>query len=81
VIPAANQVHLMLKEEVRQAVADGTFHVFTAATVEDALELLTGFSATSIEATIDARLNELIAAARKFSDKATEDSSPGADGD
>ena len=70
VIPAANQVHLMLKEEVRQAVADGTFHVFTAATVEDALELLTGFSATSIEATIDARLDELIAAARKFSDKA-----------
>lgn len=81
VIPAANQVHLMLKEEVREAVANGTFHVFTAATVEDALELLTGFSATSIEATIDARLDELIAAARKFSDKTSEETSSGVDGD
>ena len=81
VIPAANQVHLMLKEEVRQAVANGTFHVFTAATVEDALELLTGFSASSIEATIDARLDELIAAARKFSDKTSEEPASGVDGD
>ncbi len=81
VIPAANQVHLMLKEDVRQAVANGTFHIFTAATVEDALELLTGFSATSIEATIDARLDELIVTARKFSDKTSEESSSGVNGD
>ena len=67
--------------EVRQAVANGTFHVFTAATVEDALELLTGFSAASIEATIDSRLDELIAAARKFSDKTSEEPASGVNGD
>ena len=66
---------------MRQAVANGTFHIFTAATVEDALELLTGFSATSIEATIDARLDELIVTARKFSDKTSEEPSSGVNGD
>ncbi len=41
-IPAANVVHLMLREDVVQAAAAGRFHVYAVATVDEALELLTG---------------------------------------
>ncbi len=41
-IPAANVKHLMLKREVIAAVADGRFHVYPVATIDEALELLTG---------------------------------------
>ena len=42
IIPQANQRNLMLKQAVVQAVAEGVFHIFTVATVDQALELLTG---------------------------------------
>ena len=42
IIPKANQRNLMLKQSVVQAVAEGMFHVYTVATVDQALELLTG---------------------------------------
>ncbi len=42
IIPAANVVHLMLREDVVQAAAAGRFHVYAVATVDEALELLTG---------------------------------------
>ncbi len=42
IIPKANQRNLMLKHSVVQAVADGMFNVYTVATVDQALELLTG---------------------------------------
>jgi len=42
IIPAANQVHLMLREDVRLAVEAGQFHIFTAEHVEDVMELLSG---------------------------------------
>jgi predicted ATP-dependent protease len=42
VIPASNAVHLMLREDVRAAVAAGKFHIFTATEVEDVMEALTG---------------------------------------
>jgi predicted ATP-dependent protease len=42
IIPAANQVHLMLREDVREAVAAGEFHIYTAEHVEDVMELLSG---------------------------------------
>ena len=44
IIPAANQVHLMLNREVRDAVAAGKFHIYTASHVEDVMELLSGLS-------------------------------------
>lgn len=42
IIPQANQRNLMLKKEVVRAVAEGVFCIYTVATVDQALELLTG---------------------------------------
>ena len=44
-IPAANQRHLMLKEEVVEAVRQGQFRIWAIETVEQGIELLTGFPA------------------------------------
>ena len=45
VIPASNQLHLVLHEDVIAAVAAGQFHVYVVRTVDEALELLTGLQA------------------------------------
>jgi lon-related putative ATP-dependent protease len=42
IIPRQNVKHLMLMEEVVEAVAAGRFHVYAVSTVDEALELLTG---------------------------------------
>ncbi len=42
VIPAANQVHLMLREDIRQAVAGQQFSIYVAEEVEDVMEILSG---------------------------------------
>lgn len=41
-LPASNVVHLMLRQEVRDAVAAGQFHIYPLSHVDEALELLTG---------------------------------------
>jgi predicted ATP-dependent protease len=69
VIPHANEVHLMLREEVRDAVSAGQFHVYSAATIDHALELLTGFSVESIDARVQDRVEELYQLTRQFSAK------------
>jgi lon-related putative ATP-dependent protease len=45
VIPEANARHLMLREDVVQAVREGKFHVHAVSTVDEGLTLLTGRSA------------------------------------
>jgi len=40
IIPATNQVHLMLRDEIRKAVAEGFFSIYCAAKVEDVMEIL-----------------------------------------
>jgi ATP-dependent Lon protease len=42
IIPAANVGDLMLREDVVEACGAGEFHVYRAATIQEALELLTG---------------------------------------
>ncbi len=42
VIPVANEPHLVLRDELAEAVAAGRFHVWSVSTVEDAIELFTG---------------------------------------
>jgi predicted ATP-dependent protease len=42
IIPAANKINLMLKQEVIDAVAQGLFSVYAVASVDETLELLTG---------------------------------------
>ena len=57
----------MLREDVRDAVAAGQFQVYCAKSVDEALELLTGYSASSIDAQVLSRLDELDELARQFS--------------
>lgn len=70
VIPKANVPDLMLKTEVVEAVREGRFHVWSVASIEDGIELLTGKKAGkrrkdgsypkgSIYALVDQRLSEL----------------------
>jgi len=49
IIPAANRRHLMLKQEVVDAVAAGMFAVYAVTKVNQALELLTGQTAGELD--------------------------------
>ncbi len=44
-IPKANEQHLMLRREVVAAVDEGKFHIFSVATIDEGIELLTGIPA------------------------------------
>jgi len=77
IIPQANVKNLMLKNEVREAVQKGDFHVWSVAHVDQGIELLTGvpagepqadggWPATSINSLVDKRLQEMAESARKF---------------
>jgi len=50
IIPEANVRHLMLREEVRQAVEAGRFHVWAVRTVDEAIALLTDMPAGEADA-------------------------------
>ncbi len=45
IIPAANVQHLMLDEEVVQAVREGRFHIWAVETIDQGIEILTGVPA------------------------------------
>jgi len=47
IIPAANTVHLMLKDEVVEAIEQGSFTIWSVDSVDDAIEVLTGIPAGS----------------------------------
>ncbi|HEX7950798.1 MAG TPA: S16 family serine protease, partial [Candidatus Limnocylindrales bacterium] len=77
VIPVTNVRHLMLRQPLIDAVAAGTFGVHPVATVDDAMELLTGLPAGeggdgapypdgSVNARVAARLLDLAERARSF---------------
>jgi lon-related putative ATP-dependent protease len=69
VIPSSNQVHLMLRSDVREAVARGEFHIYCVETIDQALETLTGFSSTSIDARVLARVEELHQLTQQYASK------------
>jgi lon-related putative ATP-dependent protease len=77
IIPAANVKHLMLRNDVAEAVGKGEFHIYPVTTVEQAMELLTGVPAGlpdakqrypkgSFNARVVARLAEMAESRRKF---------------
>ncbi len=45
IIPAGNVRHLMLREEVVQAVQDNKFHIYAVETIDEGLQILTGMPA------------------------------------
>ncbi len=80
-IPQSNERHLMLKDEVVQAVREGKFHIWSVATIDQGIEILTGIPAGelqedgsypegSINSLVDKRLREMIESMKKFSGKA-----------
>jgi predicted ATP-dependent protease len=82
-IPAANVKHLMLRQDVVEAVAAGQFHVYPVQTVDQGIEILTGVPAGerdaqdrypegSINGLVEARLAELAAKRQTFSAPAGE---------
>ncbi len=48
IIPSSNVKHLMLEEEVIEAVKAGLFHIFAVSTIDEGIELLTGVKAGSM---------------------------------
>jgi lon-related putative ATP-dependent protease len=73
-VPASNVKHLMLRADVVEAAEKGLFHVWPIATVDEALELLTGLPAGAkgpdgryAEGTVNRRVDDRIAA---FAEKA-----------
>ena len=77
VIPSGNIKNLMLKEEVVEAVREEKFHVWSVATVDEGIELLTGIPAGerledgswpegTVNYQVDRRLREMAEAIRKF---------------
>ncbi|MYM63364.1 Lon protease family protein [Pseudomaricurvus sp. HS19] len=50
IIPASNQVHLMLRHDVREAVSAGQFHIYTAEQVDDVMGALSGLAPGAVDA-------------------------------
>lgn len=80
-IPASNVPDLMLRKDVVEAVATGAFHVFAVETIDQGIEILTGvpagemgqdgrYPAGSINALVDARLEELARGLKQFGEAA-----------
>jgi lon-related putative ATP-dependent protease len=70
IIPASNVQHLMLREDIVEAVKDGRFNIWAVNTIDEGISLLTGieagerdekgkFPAGSINALVEARLSTL----------------------
>jgi lon-related putative ATP-dependent protease len=79
IIPASNVQHLMLKQQVVEAVEAGQFHIYPVKTVDEGIELLTGspagergakgaFPQGSVNQRVEARLIELTEKQRAFSE-------------
>jgi len=63
-LPAANRRHLMLRDDVVEAVSQGQFHIWGAADVDQAIELLTGLPADALHRAVSDRLAEYAATLR-----------------
>jgi lon-related putative ATP-dependent protease len=75
-IPASNLRHLMLRDEVLEAVSNGRFHIWSVATIDEGIEVLTGvpagerqpdgdFPEGSINFLVDRRLREMFESMKK----------------
>ena len=87
IIPAINVKHLMLREDVVDAVRAGQFHIYVIESVDEGLELLTGlpagerdaegvFTADSIHARVEARLRKFAEHAKSERDEDDDPNDP-----
>ncbi|MER3410077.1 MAG: ATP-dependent protease [Thermoleophilia bacterium] len=73
VVPAANVRHLMLDEEVVEAVREGRFHVWAVSTVDEGIELLTGRPASEVHALVAKQLKAYAERLRELAEGAPEE--------
>jgi len=77
-IPQSNVIHLMLRDEVVDAVRDGKFHIYPVSTIDEGIEILTGVEAGerdgkgnypegTVNDAVQARLKELAEKVKAFS--------------
>ena len=93
-IPRANVQHLMLREDVVAAVGSGQFSIWGVDTIDHGIELLTGvaagerhtegplegrFESATVNARVEARLNQLALQARAFAKAEPDDDGDGRD--
>lgn len=85
VIPAANVKHLMLREEVVDAVREGRFHIYAVSTIDEGIEILTGKEAgraqedgTYPEGTVNWAVHNRL---RELAEKVKGFTRPGAEGE
>jgi lon-related putative ATP-dependent protease len=55
VVPESNLRHLVLREEVREAVAAGSFHLYACRRIDEVLELMTGLPAAEVHRLAEAQ--------------------------
>jgi predicted ATP-dependent protease len=77
IIPRQNLPNLILNRELQQAIAEGQFHIYTAATIDEGMKILTGmeagargrhgsFPSGSLNALIEGRLREMAELVKEF---------------
>lgn len=69
VMPAANKVHLMLRQDVIDAVASGSFHIYPVDDIDLALQIMTGSTVASIGSRVEARIEALQVILRELAGK------------
>ena len=76
-IPESNVTNLMLKKELIEAVKDGKFHIYSARTIDEGIEILTGipagkpkpnggFEKDSVYDRVDTRLRDMAEKSKQF---------------
>ncbi|KPJ98290.1 MAG: hypothetical protein AMJ60_08780 [Desulfobacterales bacterium SG8_35] len=84
IIPASNIKHLMLRDEVVEAVRDGKFHIYAVSTIDEGIALLTGreagekteegfYAEGTVNWAVQQKIWELAAKVRAFSSSGEED--------
>lgn len=77
IIPKENVKHLMLKDELIEAAAQGKFHIFSVETIDEGIEILTGVESGRLQPdgsypkdTVNYRVNEKLKAYADLSEQA-----------
>ena len=84
-IPVSNVKHLMLRDDVVEAVEAGQFHIYPVTTIDEGIEILTGVPAGEADAegnypegtvnhAVAARLDDFASKARAFAMRGGEES-------
>jgi predicted ATP-dependent protease len=76
-IPKSNERHLMLNDEVVEAVRSGKFHIWSVETIDQGIEILTtvpageqqpdrSYPAGTVNDRVDAKLREMVENMKRF---------------